>query len=181
MLCVEAFKDFLVPCGVEDFEPTEEMMSFWARPSIARTQDVEISQIEELYGREGDADSEVEEDLIQPTPVFKTMQQPKKDTPIPSGGFQYDVDAALPASMQDGTMHEWVLCELKAVCRRYGLFGGARQMCWRVLSATLQASKWYSLLCTRLRLITTLVCMNNLKLFRVGLHVWAMDCKGGME
>ena len=28
------------------------------------------------------------------------------------------------------------------------LFGGTRQMCWHVLSATLQASKYYSLLCT---------------------------------
>ena len=30
LLCFEAFKDFSVPCDVEDFEPTEEMMSFWA-------------------------------------------------------------------------------------------------------------------------------------------------------
>ena len=30
------------------------------------------------------------------------------------------------------------------------LFGGTRQMCWRVLSATLQASKYYALLSTRL-------------------------------
>ena len=30
------------------------------------------------------------------------------------------------------------------------LFGGTRKMCWRVLSATLQASKYYALLCTRL-------------------------------
>ena len=22
---------------------------------------------------------------------------------------------------KDGTMHEWVLCELRAICRRYGL------------------------------------------------------------
>ena len=121
LLCFEAFKDFSVPCDVEDFEPTEEMMSFWARPSIARTRDVDISEIEELYGKEGDADLEVEEDLIQPTAAFKAMEQPKKDPPIPSGGFQYDVDAALAASMKDGTMHEWVLCELRAVCRRYGL------------------------------------------------------------
>ena len=85
-------------------------MLFWARPSIARTQNVEISQVEELYGREGDADSEVEEDLIQPTTVLKAMQQPKKDTPILSA-----------ACMQDGTMHEWVLCELRAVCRKDGL------------------------------------------------------------
>ena len=49
------------------------------------------------------------------------MQQPKKDPSIPSGGFQYDVDAALAASVQDGTMHEWVLCKLRALCRRYGL------------------------------------------------------------
>ena len=99
---------------MEDFEPTEEMMPFC-------TQDPELSEMEELYGREGDADSEVEEDLIQPATVLKAMQQPKKDPPIPSGGFQYDVDAALAASMQDGTMHEWVLCELRAVCQRYGL------------------------------------------------------------
>ena len=52
----EARKDFLVPCHVEDFEPFEEMMSFWAGPSIARTQNLEISEIEELYGREWDAD-----------------------------------------------------------------------------------------------------------------------------
>ena len=32
------------------------------------------------------------------------------------------MDVALAASMQDGTMHEWVSCELMAVCRRYGLF-----------------------------------------------------------
>ena len=76
---------------------------------------------EELCGREGDADSEVDEDRIQPTTIFKAVQQPRKDPPIPSGGFQYDVDAALVASMPDGTMHEWVLCELGAVCRRYGL------------------------------------------------------------
>ena len=37
LLCFEAFKDFSVPCDVEDFEPTEEMMSFWARPTSART------------------------------------------------------------------------------------------------------------------------------------------------
>ena len=49
------------------------------------------------------------------------MQQPKKDPPIPSGGFPYDVDAALATSMKHGTMHEWVLCELRAVCRGYGL------------------------------------------------------------
>ena len=49
------------------------------------------------------------------------MQQRKKDPHIPSGGFQDDVDAALAASMQDGTMHKWVVCELRAVCRRYGL------------------------------------------------------------
>ena len=83
MLCFEAFKDFLVPCDVEDFEPTEEMVSFWARHSIACTQDLEIHEIEELYGREGDTDSEVEEDLIQPTTVCKAMHQPKKDPPIP--------------------------------------------------------------------------------------------------
>ena len=64
MLCFEAFKDFSVPCDVEDFEPTEEMMSFWARPSIAHTQDLEISEIEELHGREGEVKLEVEEDLI---------------------------------------------------------------------------------------------------------------------
>ena len=56
------------------------------------------------------------------------------------------------------------------------LFGGTRQMCWRVLSATLQASLCYSLLCTPLQLITKLVGVNNLQLFRVGLHVCAMDC-----
>ena len=56
------------------------------------------------------------------------------------------------------------------------LFGGTRQMCGHVLSATLQASKYYSLLCTRLHLITQLVGVNNLKLFRVGLHICAMDC-----
>ena len=83
MLYFEAFKDFSVPYDVEDFEPTEEMMSFWARPSIARTQDVDISEIEELYGREGNADSEVEKDLIHHTPIFKAMEQPKKDPPIP--------------------------------------------------------------------------------------------------
>ena len=83
LLCFEAFKDFSVPCDVEDFEPTEEMMSFWARPSIARTRDLEISEIEGLYGKEGDADSTVEDNLIQPTKVFKSMQQPKKDPPIP--------------------------------------------------------------------------------------------------
>ena len=60
LLCLEAFKDFSVPCDVEDFEPTEEMMSFWARPSIARTQDLEISETEMLYGREGDADQRVQ-------------------------------------------------------------------------------------------------------------------------
>ena len=107
---------------MEDFEPTKEMMSFWARPSMARTQDLEISESEELYGREWDADSEVEEDLIQPTALFKAMLQPKKDPHIPSGGFQYDVDATLAASMKDGTMHEWVLCELRGVCHMYGLF-----------------------------------------------------------
>ena len=37
LLCFEAFKDFSVPCDVEDLEPTEEKMSFWARPSVART------------------------------------------------------------------------------------------------------------------------------------------------
>ena len=31
------------------------------------------------------------------------------------------MDATLAASMKDGTMHEWVLCKLRAVCRRYGL------------------------------------------------------------
>ena len=109
LLCFEAFKDFFyVPCDVEDFEPTEEMMSFWDRPSMARTQEPEISEIEELY-REGDANSEVEEDVIPPTTVFKAMQAPKKDPPIASEGFRYDVDAALAASMQNGTMHEWVL------------------------------------------------------------------------
>ena len=121
LLCFEALKDFSVPCDAEDFEPTKEMLSFWARTSSAHTQDVEISEIEELYGREGDAHSEVEEDLIQPTTVFKAMQQPKKAPPIPSGGFWYDVDAALATSMQNGTMHEWVLCELRAVCRMYDL------------------------------------------------------------
>ena len=113
LLCFEAFKNFSVACDVEEFKPAEE---------IVRTQDLEISEIEELYGREGDPDSEVEEDLIQPTTIFKAMQQPKKDPPIPSGWFLYNVDATLAASMQDGTMHEWVLCELRAVCRRYGLF-----------------------------------------------------------
>ena len=49
-------------------------------------------------------------------------------------------------------------------------------MCWRVLSATLQASKYYSLLWTQFWLITKLVGVNNLKLFHVGLHVCAMDC-----
>ena len=101
LLCFEAFKDFSVPYDVEDFEPTKEMMSFWATPSIARTQGVDISELEELYGREGDTDSEVEEDFIHPTAVFKAMEQPKKDPPIPSGGFQY-VDAALAASMKVG-------------------------------------------------------------------------------
>ena len=141
MLCFEAFKDFSVPCDVEDFEPAKEMMSFWARPGIAHTQDLEISEIEELYGRKGDANSKVEEDLIQPATVFKAMQQPKKDPPILSGGVQYDVDVALAASMQDGTMHEWVLVYL---------LGGTRQMCWRVLPATLQTSKCYALLSTGL-------------------------------
>ena len=121
LLCFQAFKGFSVSCDVEDFEPTEEMMSFWARPSIARTQDVEISEIEELYDREGDANSEIEEYLIHPAALFKPMQPPKKDPPTPSGGFQYDVDAALAAFMKDGTMHEWVLCELRAVCHKYGL------------------------------------------------------------
>ena len=121
LLCFEAFKDFSVPCDVEDFEPSEEMMSFWARPNIARAEDIGVSEIEELHGREGNADSEVEEDLIQPTAVFKAMQQPKKDPPIPSVGLAYDVDAALAASRKDGTMHEWVLRELRAVCRRYAL------------------------------------------------------------
>ena len=73
LLCFEAFNFFSIPRDVEDFEPTEEMMSFWVRPSIARTQDVEISEIEELYGTEGDADSEVEEDLIHPIVVFEAM------------------------------------------------------------------------------------------------------------
>ena len=118
LLCFEAFKDFSVPCDVEDFEPNEEMMSFWARPSIARTQDLEISEIEELYGKEGDAHSEVKGDLIQPTAAFKAMQQPKKDPPIPLGWFQYDVDAVLAASMQDRTMHEWV----SGCCVNSGLF-----------------------------------------------------------
>ena len=34
--CFEACKDFSVPCDVEDFEPTEEMLSFRARPSMAK-------------------------------------------------------------------------------------------------------------------------------------------------
>ena len=85
--CFEAFKDFSVPCDVEDFEPTEKMMSFWARRSIARTQDVDISEIEELYGKEGDVNSNVEEDLIHPTTAFTAMEQPKKDPPLPSRGF----------------------------------------------------------------------------------------------
>ena len=67
---------------MEDFEPTEEMMSFWARPSIARTQDVEIPEIEELYGREGDADSKVEEDLIQPTTILKLCNNPRRIPPF---------------------------------------------------------------------------------------------------
>ena len=136
LLRFEEFKDFSVPCDLEDFEPTEEMMSFWAKPSITCTQYLEISEIEEPYGREGDADSEVEENFIQPTTVFKAMQQPKKDPPIPSGGFEYDVDAALAASMQDGTMHEWVLCELRAVCRKYGLsvWGNKAHVLARVVS-----------------------------------------------
>ena len=51
-------------------------------------------------------------------------------------------------------------------------------MCWRVLFATLQASKYYALLCTRLLelVITKLVGVNNKKWFRVGVHVYAMDC-----
>ena len=108
------------------------------------------------------------------------MQQPKKDPPIPSGEFQYDVDAALATSMQDGTMHEWVLCELRAVRSRYGLFRGTRHMCWRVqgneADVLARASKYYSLLWTQLWLITKLVGVNDVKLFRVGLHVYAMEC-----
>ena len=74
LLCFEAFKDFSVPYDVEDFEPTEEMMSFWAKSNIARTQDLELElEIEELYGKDGDAASEVEEDFIQPTRVFKAI------------------------------------------------------------------------------------------------------------
>ena len=61
------------------------------------------------------------------------------------------------------------------------LFGGIRQMCWGVLLATLQASKYYSLLWTQLWLITKLVGLNNLKLCRVGLHVCAMDCNCGVQ
>ena len=140
----DAFKDFSVPCDVEDFEPTEEMMSFWARPSIACTQDVESSEIEELYGmygREGDADSEVEEDLIQPTTVFKATQQPKKDPHISSGGFRYYVDATLVASMQDGTMSGCCVNSGLFAAGMVSLFRGTRQICWRV-SATLQASKY---------------------------------------
>ena len=50
------------------------------------------------------------------------MQQPQKDPPVPSRGFRYDVDAALAVSMQGGTMNEWVLCKLRAVCHKYELF-----------------------------------------------------------
>ena len=77
MLCFAAFNDFSIPFDVKDFEPTKEMIPFWARPSMARTKDLEFSEIEELYGREADAHSGGEEDLIQPTKGFKAMQQPK--------------------------------------------------------------------------------------------------------
>ena len=103
------------------------------------------------------------------------MQQPKKDPPIPSRGFRYDVDAALAASMQDGTMHEWVLCEGLSAASMVRLFGAARRMCWRVLSTTLQASKY--VLFTIMH--TTLVDFQiggELKLFCVGHHVCAMEC-----
>ena len=172
LLCFEAFKNFSVLCDVEDFQPTKKMMSFWARPSMARTQQPEISETEEMYGKEGDADSEVEEDLIQPTTIFKAMQQPKKDTSIPSGGFRYDMHAVLAASMQDGAMHEWVLCEHRAVCRTYGLSVRGTK------ANVSKASNYYALLSTQLvdRLITKLVGVNNLKRFSVGLYVCAMDC-----
>ena len=58
------------------------------------------------------------------------------------------------------------------------LFGGTRQMCWRVLSATLQASKCCALLCTHdfwNQFVTKLVGVNSLKWFRVVLHVCATD------
>ena len=171
---------------MEDFEPDEVIMSFWAIPSIACTQDLEISEIDELYGRLGDADSEVAEDVIQPTTVFEAIQQPKKNTPIPSGGFQYDVDATLAASKKDGIMHDWVLCELRSfaagmVC----LFKGTRQtdVLARVVSHARcnPVSIYYSILCTPLRLITKLVGVKNLKLLRVGVHVFAMDYNPGVQ
>ena len=101
----------------------------------------------------GDVDSEVEEYLIEPTIVFKAMPQPKKDLPILSRAFWYVADATLAASMQDGTLHEWVLCGLKAVCRTYGLSVLGTKvvvLCWRVLSTTLQATKCilFTIMCT---------------------------------
>ena len=59
--------------------------------------------------------------LSRPQQFLKLCNNPRR-VPPPSRGFQYDVDAALAASMQDGTMPGWVLCELRVVCRKYGLF-----------------------------------------------------------
>ena len=106
---------------------------------MARTEDLEISEIEELYAREGDADSEAEEDVIRPTTVFKAMQEPKREPP--SEGFQYDVDVALAdlckiAPCMSGCFVNLALFAAGMVC----LFGGTRQMCWRVLSITLPPS-----------------------------------------
>ena len=136
LLCFDTFKCFSVPCDVEDFEPTEGKISLLARPTIARTKKCGISEIEELYGREGDAYSEVEEYLDHPTTFFKAVEQPKKDPPIPPAGFTYNVNAALAASMQDGPMHEWVRCELRDAFRTYGLFvrGNKANVLARVVS-----------------------------------------------
>ena len=89
--------------------------------------------------------------LSNPQEFLKLSNNPRRIPPFLEEGFSMMWMQRLPhlfkmAPCMSGCCVNSRQFAAGMVC----LFGGTRQMCWSGLLATLQASKYYALLCTRL-------------------------------
>ena len=136
LLHIQAFKDLPVPVDSPTLEVTDEMRALWT-VSQSNNSSPDSDEIWETYGVIGDAksdSSDVDHDVDAPSPAFEPMVQqhvpPAPPTPVvqrPTNDgshtlqFQYDLESEVCKAMKQGTMTEWIVVELKSICRMHSL------------------------------------------------------------
>lgn len=130
LLLFKAFKDVKVEWS-DVPHVNADVKALWVVPK-RKEADEELFEIPESFDTEEGGVASDEDDMdatVPSTPEDELAAAPEADVPVTQAVrhvphrivFQYDIDARMAESLDDGTFTDWHCIELRAFCRRHGL------------------------------------------------------------